>query len=84
MNIILFKTEHCVKCKSLKMVIEPICKKNNVDFTEVLIDKDPNYIGKFNLTSVPTLIIMNGNEEKARWINYVSGIEFQKKLDELK
>lgn len=84
MNVILFKTEHCIKCKSLKMVIEPICKKNNVDFTEILIDKEPSYIEKFNLTSVPTLVIVNGDEEKARWINYVSGIEFQNKLGELK
>lgn len=81
-KVVLFSTNTCTKCKSIKPLLEKVCKDNSIEFSEIKIDDEPDYIAYHNITSVPTIIVFNKDKgEIKRWVNYVSIKEFSKFIE---
>lgn len=68
-----FSAEWCGPCKMQKPVIDLIKNKysNQFDFIDVNIDKEPNLAARYNVQSIPTMIILDEKgSEKRRLIGF--------------
>jgi thioredoxin 1 len=65
-----FSATWCGPCRVLEPVLKALAEENegSVKFVKVDIDESGDLAAKFSVTSVPTLVIFNGGEEKARKI----------------
>jgi thioredoxin 1 len=62
--IICFSAKWCTPCKKIKPLFEDLAKKNkDINFYEVDIENNEDFITQFNITSVPTFILLKkGNK----------------------
>lgn len=56
--MIVIGAEWCSACKSLKQVLE----NNNIGYTYIDADKNPEVIKEFNIRSLPTTIIKSESD----------------------
>ena len=67
-----FYASWCGPCKMLAPIIDEYCQVNNVVCYKVDVDKNPELVGKFNVMSIPTLVVMENKEEVSRHNGYMS------------
>lgn len=72
-----FHATWCGPCKMLGSVMEKYIETHDDEIIKIDIDNNPNLVNKFNIMSVPTLIILNDGKEEKRISGFMS-------LDELK
>lgn len=60
-KLILFTGENCVPCKRLKQAIMPIITGSNIEYIELDRDKNPDDVKKYNIQSIPTMLIFEGD-----------------------
>ena len=58
-NIKLFTTPQCGACRSIKIWLGDWCKINNIQFQIVDCITSPNLANKFDIQTVPTVVVNN-------------------------
>lgn len=72
--VIDFWAPWCVPCKQLAPILEELSEnlKNQYTFYKVNIDENHNLATKFNIRSLPTLLLFQDGEKKGEQIGSVS------------
>lgn len=65
-----FYNDSCGACKLLKPILDEISTDLNVEVLFINIDEHPDNVTKYNISSLPTVIFMDGDEEVYRFIGY--------------
>lgn len=77
-----FYATWCGPCKMLGLVMDKCHEEIPIDIIKIDVDKESNLASKYNITSVPTLILFeNGNEIK-RISGFMNKDELIKWVDE--
>jgi thioredoxin 1 len=76
-----FGAEWCSPCKRLAPIIDGLASEwaGKATFFEVDADTSPELVGKFQVMSLPTIIVIKGGKEAARTV----GLQAKEKLVEL-
>lgn len=72
-NVVLLKfgAVWCAPCKQMQPILEKLEKDvNSIDMYSVDIDSGSELVNKFNISSVPTIIILNGGVEVKRIVGF--------------
>ena len=67
-----FYADWCGPCQMLSPIIDEIAKESTIDVAKVNVDKNQNLAAKYNVMSIPTLIIFKDGEEHSRMIGVQS------------
>ena len=59
MTVVYFSAPWCGPCKMFKPVLQEVARNMGIVINDVNVDYDAAYTQKYNITSVPTLIILN-------------------------
>lgn len=62
-TLIKFYADWCGPCQIMKPVVEKIAEKHNLALQEVNIDTSPDLAAKYGVRSIPTLVLVDGDEE---------------------
>ena len=65
-GFIYFSAEWCQPCKALGPIMEQVAKQ--VPVTKVNVDYDVSLSKQYNIISVPTVVLIDGGVEKARFV----------------
>ena len=65
-GFIYFSAEWCQPCKALGPIMEQVAKQ--VPVNKVNVDYDVSLSKQYNITSVPTVVLVDNGVEKARFI----------------
>jgi thioredoxin 1 len=60
----------CQPCKSFSPVMDQVSK--NISVRKINIDYEPDVIGRFNVSSVPTVILVENEREVRRFVGVKS------------
>ena len=60
MQVLYFGAPWCGPCKSFKPLVEQTVREMNIRWTDINVDYDPNMSQKHQVTSIPTLVILDG------------------------
>lgn len=79
-----FWASWCGPCISQKPIIDKIAEdmKGKVKIVAVEVDKSPQAAGKFNVMSVPTIIILKDGEVKAQYTGVLGEKDLKTKIEE--
>ena len=77
MKLLKFSASWCGPCKMLSKTIEQIKDEIPCDIIEIDIDDDFETANKFQIRSVPTLVLMDGETEIARKTGNISAAELK-------
>ena len=67
-----FYADWCGPCQMLSPIIDEIAKESTIDVAKVNVDKNQNLAAKYNVMSIPTLIIFKDGKEHSRMIGVQS------------
>ncbi len=73
-----FYATWCGPCKMLSEVIEKYDKEEEIEIIKIDVDKAPNLSSKYNIFSIPTLIIFENAKEVRRKTGFMSKEELKK------
>lgn len=65
-GFIYFSAEWCQPCKALGPIMEQVAKQ--VPVNKVNVDYEVSLIKQYNVTSVPTVILVDNGVEKTRFV----------------
>ena len=66
-----FYADWCGPCKMLSPVVDEISlERSDVSVCKVNVDKSTDLAGKYNVMSIPTLIVFRNGKETTRLIGY--------------
>lgn len=74
-----FNAEWCGPCKMIRPMLEEIAETGK-DIVSVNIDDEPELSEKYDVYSIPCLVVFEKSEEKARKIGLVPKPEIEKML----
>ena len=57
-----FWAEWCGPCHAVYPVLERIAEERNLKFVKVNIDENPGFASRYNVLSIPTVILFEGGE----------------------
>ena len=77
MKLLKFSASWCGPCKMLSKTIEQIKSEIPCDIIEIDIDEDFETANKFQIKSVPTLVLMDGETEVSRKTGNISAAELK-------
>lgn len=72
MKVLKFYADWCGPCKALTKTINENKSYLPYDIIEVDIDKEPELAAKYNVRSVPTMVIVDGEKEVKRSIGNIN------------
>ncbi len=78
--IIKFTGDWCYPCKVLAPIYKELSEEINKDFYEVDIDKEPKLVQRFNIMSVPTIIIFKNGKEVFRINGFMPKHQLKEKI----
>lgn len=67
-----FYADWCGPCQMLSPIIDEIAKESTIDVAKVNVDKNQNLAAKYNVMSIPTLIVFKDGKEHSRMIGVQS------------
>lgn len=74
-----FYAEWCGPCKMLKPIIEEISEENkNIDVASINVDNEEELAEKYNVSSIPCLVIFENGKEINRNIGFITKEEIEK------
>ena len=77
-----FYADWCGPCKMIAPVIEEIAnERSNITVGKLNVDNDSEIAARFNVFSIPTLIIFEDGNEKTRLVGYKSKDEIMAAID---
>ena len=83
--LIEFFAEWCMPCLMMAPIIDDLSEKfkGKINFGKVNIDSSSNLVQKYEVSSVPTLIIFQDNEIVEKIIGAISTEELESKLNKI-
>ena len=77
-----FYADWCAPCRVLGPSIDAIAESlaGEIDVYKVDIEAAPELAGRFAVRSIPTLVLLEGGEERRRWLGIVPREELEKQL----
>ncbi len=76
-TVIEFYSEKCTPCKVMMPMVSLAAEKHSAVLRKVEINKDPEEAQLYNVKSVPTLIMLEGDSEIKRLTGAVSKMELE-------
>lgn len=76
-TIIEFYSEKCTPCKVMMPIVDQATKKHSLPLRKVEVNKEPREAQLYNVKSVPTLIMLEGDSEIKRLTGAVSKMELE-------
>ncbi len=75
----------CMPCRAIAPVIEELAAEmaGRVRVTKLNVDENPATASRFNLRSIPTLLIFKGGQEVDRIVGVQPKAEIRRRLDQL-
>lgn len=71
-----FNAEWCGPCKMLRPALEKLAEENkNIKVVSVNVDNNPDLARKFNVFSIPCLVVMKDGKELERTVGLISRTE---------
>ena len=68
-----FYADWCPPCKKLSPIVEKVANENsNVKFVKINIDDEEELANKYNISSIPTLLLIKNGEEIERSVGLIS------------
>lgn len=61
MNVIYLSADWCGPCKMFKPVVQQVSQESGVPVHYVNVDYDTSFTEKYNIKSIPTIIILDGS-----------------------
>ena len=61
MNVIYLSADWCGPCKMFKPVVQQVSQESGVPIHYVNVDYDTSFTEKYNIKSIPTIIILDGS-----------------------
>jgi thioredoxin 1 len=79
-----FWAEWCGPCKMIAPTIEQLAQEysGRANITKVNVDNEMGLAQKFNVASIPTLIVLKDGKEATRFVGVTSKTELAKALDQ--
>lgn len=76
----------CGPCRMIAPMIDEIAEENagSVKVVKINIDDSPSLATKYNVSSIPTLIVFNNGAAVNQWVGAQPKQELQEELDALK
>ena len=59
MNVLYFSAPWCGPCKMFKPVLQQVASEMGIAINDINVDYDAMFTEKYNITSVPTLLILD-------------------------
>lgn len=59
MNVLYFSAPWCGPCKMFKPVLQQVASEMGIAINDINVDYDATFTEKYNITSVPTLLILD-------------------------
>ena len=77
-----FWASWCGPCKMIAPIVEEIAAEDeSITLGKVNVDEEMELAVQFGIVSIPTLIVMEGGEVKAKSIGYMPKAEIEKLLE---
>ena len=71
-----FNAEWCGPCKMLRPALEKLAEENkNIKVVSVNVDNNPDLARKFNVFSIPCLVVLKDGKELERTVGLISRTE---------
>ena len=72
-----FSADWCNPCKTFGPIITDVCKQNSslVDLVKINIDYTPDVTAKFGVKNIPTVVLVENDQEVRRFTGAKSGHE---------
>lgn len=78
-----FNAEWCGPCKMLKPVLEKVANEvSDVEFVSVNIDDEEDLAEKYEIASIPCLVLFDNGEEAKRKVGLMSEKDIKKMVEE--
>jgi thioredoxin 1 len=74
-RLVLFSSKTCAPCKAMKPELERLQQERGFQLDILVLEDDAKPFQKYQVRSVPTLALMEGEEELARIIGGKSRLE---------
>jgi len=85
MQVMYFSAQWCVPCKILRPIVESVSRDMGVNISYIDADQNQPACQSFGINSVPTIIIINNNNEVVfRKSGVMSKEEFSNALNKFK
>lgn len=65
MQVLYFTAPWCAPCKMFKPIVETVSGESGVNINYINVDYDASHAERYSVTSVPTLIILDGQGQVA-------------------
>lgn len=66
-----FYADWCAPCKMLSPLIDEIAlEQSDITVCKVNVDESPDLAGKYNVMSIPTIIVFENGKESSRLLGY--------------
>lgn len=76
-----FYADWCGPCKMLSPIIEEIAKENeNIKIAKINVDNEQEIAMKYQVMSIPTLIVINNGKETKRSVGLIDKYEIENLL----
>ncbi len=79
-----FFTEWCMPCLMMAPIVEELSEKfeGKIKFGKVNVDDNPALAQKFNISSIPNLVVFNNGEKVGQFMGAMFSEELEKKLEQ--
>ncbi|MBR2989754.1 thioredoxin [Candidatus Saccharibacteria bacterium] len=78
-----FYADWCGPCKMIKTIIEDVAENNNnVRIASVNIENEEELAEKYNISSIPCLVLFENGEEIKRTVGLISKNDIEKMIGE--
>ena len=72
MKVLYFMADWCVPCKRFLPEVKAVCRELGIPLTTYDVNTDMDATSKYNVKSVPTLIVFDGDETRFRASSIIS------------
>lgn len=81
MKALFFTAKYCGACREMYPIIKQL-QEEGYDITIIDIQKNKATAKKYNITSLPTIVVLQGKEEITRFTDVVSIDEIRKAIQQ--